>query len=122
MVVSSSRSGRVAFGCLLSLGIIALILYAGAKLGPPWLHYQQYRDEMRNEARYAVSLPDSVIRARLGERADSLGLPDAAKRITIRKGLHPSTVTISSDYTVVIDLFLLGKKTLHFHPSAGEPL
>ncbi len=110
--------GRGALGCLGSLLVLAALIYAGFIFGPPWLRYQQYRDEMKTEARFSISLPDSVIRSRLAVRADSLRLPAAARKISIvRHGGSPPTIIISAAYDEHLHLLLLGTRTLHFKPS-----
>lgn len=100
-----------------------LIVYFGARFIPPWMHYQQFRDEMRSDARFGTTLTDSVIRIRLVAQADTLGLPPEAKRIVIRRrGGRPPTITISAEYIVKINLPIFGIKLLHFKPKAEEPL
>jgi len=118
VTVWRDRRGRGALGCLGSLVVLALLIYAGFIFGPPWLRYQQFRDEMKTEARFSISLPDSVIRARLAVRADSLRLPAAARRVTIvRRGGSPPTITISAAYDEHLHLLFLGERTLHFKPT-----
>ncbi len=118
VTIWQDRAGRGALGCLTSLVVLAVLIYAGFVLGPPWLSYQQYRDEMKTEARFSVSLPDSVIRARLAVRADSLRLPEAARKVTIvRHGGSPPMIRIAADYRVHVWFLLLGERTLHFKPS-----
>jgi hypothetical protein len=116
------RRGGSRFGCTVLLLLFAAVVYAGFTLGPPWLRYQQYRDEMRTNARFAVTLPDSVIRSRLLERADSLRLPKAARQIVIRHTVRPDMIRISAEYDEYVDFIFLGRKKLHFHPSVEEPL
>lgn len=116
------RRGNSRFGCTVLLLVFLAVVYAGFTLGRPWLRYQQYRDEMRTNARFAVTLPDSVIRARLLERADSLRMPKEARRIVIQRTSSPDMIRISADYDEYVDLLFVGRKKLHFHPSVEEPL
>jgi hypothetical protein len=117
------RAGRGGAGCLISVVLLVLVGYMGIKLIPPYMRYQQFRDEMRTEARFATTMNDSTIRNVLVARADTLGLPPAAKRITIaRRGGHPSTITISAEYTERVDLPIFGVKVLHYKPSAESTL
>lgn len=90
---------------------------------PPWLRYEQFDAEMRSNARFAVTLPDSVIRVRLASQVDSLGLPPGAKMISIqRHGSHPAVITIRSEYDELVTLPIFGAKKLHFKAHAEEPL
>src|SRR5262245_3545219 len=94
-----NRRGGGALGCLGSIVVLATLVYAGFKLGPPWLRYQRFRDEMKQDAQFAISLPDSVIRNRLFLRADSLGLPPEAKKLLrIHRTRSPRIITITSEY------------------------
>ncbi len=118
-----NRAGRTGIGCLGSLVIVGVVAYFGSRFIPPVLHNGQFRDEMKTEARYGASLQDSSIRIYLVAQADSLSLPPEAKKIPIRRHIgRPSTITISSEYTVKVMLPFLGVKLLHFKPTVEEPL
>jgi hypothetical protein len=121
--VTQDRAGRGGLGCLISVVILVLIGYMGMKFIPPYMRYQEFRDEMRTEARFATTMNDSTIRNTLVARADTLGLPPAARRILIsRRGGHPATVTISAEYIEEVNLPIFGVKLLHYKPSAEAPL
>ncbi len=110
-------------GCLGSIVLIIAVAYFGARFFPPWLHYEQFRDEMKTEARYGASLPDSSIKMYLLAQIDTLGLPPEAKRIIIRRRAgRPPTITISTEYTVKVNVPIFGIKLLHFKPVIEEPL
>lgn len=118
-----NRAGGTKLGCVGSLLLLGLFIYAAAKLGPPWLHYQQFRDEMRADAQFANSLPDSVIRNRLVLRADSLRLPpEAVRNLSIRRTRNPRVIVIRTQYSERIRFFLLGDKMWTFHPRVEEPI
>lgn len=118
----SGRRGAGAIGCLTTLAIIGVMIYLAVQFGRPWFRYQQFHDEMKSAARYAVTLPDSVIRARLTSRADSLGLPKEAKRLTVRRRRSPAAIEIFSEYTEIVKLPILKPFQLKFKPRAEEPL
>ena len=100
-----------------------MVAYFGARVIPHWMYYEQFRDEMKSDARFATTLPDSIIRIRLVAQADTLGLPPEAKKITIRRRMgRPPTITISAEYTVKVKFPIFGIKLLHFKPTAEEPL
>jgi hypothetical protein len=116
------RAGKAAKGCLGTIVIIVVAAYVGARVVPPWMRYEQFQDEMRANARFGTTLPDSIIRIRLVAQADTLGLPPDARRIVIRRRGGPPTITISADYSEKITLPIFGIKLLHFKPKAEEPL
>ena len=117
------RGGKSGIGCLGTIISILLIAFIGGRFIPPWLHYSQFRDEMKTEARYGASLPDSSIRMYLLAQVDSLGLPPEARKIIIRRRAgRPPTITISADYTVKVSVPIFGFKLLHFKPTVEEPL
>ena len=123
MKIPRARDGKSGIGCLGSIIITILVIYFGARFIPPFLHYQQFRDEMKTEARYGASLQDSSIRLYLLAQVDTLGLPPEARKIVIRRRAgRPATITISADYFVKINVPIFGVKLLHFKPSVEEPL
>lgn len=118
-----NRHGKGGLGCLGTIVVFGLIAWFGSRFINPYMHYEQFRDEMRSEARFGTSLPDSIILIRLRAQADTLGLPIEAKKISIRRrGGRPPTITISADYAEKITLPIFGIKLLHFKPKAEEPL
>lgn len=117
------RAGKGGIGCLGTIVVFVLVIYFGSRFIPPWVRYEQFRDEMRSNAQFATTLTDSVIRLRLVAQADTLGLPSEAMRIVIRRRVgRPSTISISAEYTERVDLPILGIKLLHFKPKAEETL
>jgi hypothetical protein len=117
-----SRRGAGTLGCLFTLVIAGAALYLAVQFGKPWFRYQQFHDVMKSQARYAISLPDSVIRARLMSSADSLGLPPAAKRLRIARERSPANITISSEYVEKVMIPIYGPVLLHFKARAEEAL
>jgi len=113
-------SGTV--GCLAWIVLGATLIFLAVQFGKPWFRYQQFRDVMKSSARYAVTLPDSVIRARLVSVADSLALPKEAKRLTIRRSVRPDKIEISSQYSEQVMLPVIGAVILRFKPRAEEAL
>ncbi len=118
--VRPDRAGRGTLGCITSIVVLILVVFLVLKFLPPWMHYEQFVDAMRDDARYGVTLPDSAIRASLMAQADTLGLPPAARRIIIRRGGIPPTIRISTEYSDTVWLPLLGPKVLHFKPAAED--
>ena len=116
------RRGGSTVGCLAWVLLAAALIFLAVQFGKPWFRYQQFRDVMKNSARYAVTLPDSVIRARLIGSADSLGLPKEAKRVTIKRSASPGQIVISAEYTERVVLPLYGPILIRFKPRAEEAL
>jgi len=100
--VVSPRRGASKIGCLLSLLIGVTVAYFGTNVGEIYLRRYRFTDAMEQEARFARSRSDDAIVRRLAAAADSLGLPDAAARVKVRRSAN--RVVISSDYTEFVEL------------------
>ena len=111
-----ARAGRSTLGCLFTLLIISAVAYFGVNVGEVYLRYYRYRDAIRQEARFGRQRSDEVIRSHLRSLADSLGLPDAARRITIRR--QPQRIVIRAQYTEIVEMPGYVRE-LHFEPE-GE--
>ncbi len=113
-----ARRGRSSLGCLTALLILAAAAYFAVNLGEVYLRAYRFEDAMKVEARFASRRTDEEIRRRLRARADSLGLPEGARTVRVRR--TPSKVVIWAEYydTVELPLFV---KDLYFNPQAeGE--
>lgn len=116
-----SRRGTSTMGCVVSLLLFAAAVYYGIHLGEPWVRYYQLMDEMRVSARLAPTLSDGVIKRRLEQKADELGLPPEAKKFQITRSGKPRKIQISSEYSETVSVPLL-THTFLFTPKAEEPL
>jgi hypothetical protein len=76
---------------------------------------------MRVSARLAPTLSDGVIRRRLEQKADDLGLPEEARKFEITRSGKPRKIIITTHYSETIDALLVSH-TFHFSPTAEEPL
>lgn len=95
-MVTRTRSGRGQMGCLVMLLFVAAVGYFGLGIGQVYWNYFQYRDRMQQEARFASSRTDGVIKRRISLFADSLGLPEGAKQVRVRRtGKH---IVIFAEY------------------------
>jgi hypothetical protein len=110
-----NREGKVRLGCLLVLLIASATAYFVWNAGEVWLRYYRYQDAMKQEARFAARNSDGVIRARLIAKADSLGLPEAARRVRIRRTRQ--SVYIWANYTETVELPLFVRE-FEFSPHA----
>ncbi len=118
----ANRRGRGLFGCLFPIILLVAFIYVAVQFGRPWFAYRQYQQEMRYVAKLNESLGDSVMVVRIRARADSLRLPNEAKRLSIRRFSEPARLEIRAEYRETVTLPIVGEKVLTFKPSAVEPL
>ena len=98
----SRRRGLGSLGCLVALMLVATVLYFGVGIGEHYVRFYQYQDAMRQEVKFAAHNSDALILRHLRERADSLGLPEAAGVVNLqREGRH---IEIESEYYVHIEI------------------
>ena len=109
-----SRRGASKLGCLFLLLIVAVVAYFGANVGEVYLRYYRYRDAMRQEGRFARQNTDEQIRRHLRSFADSIGLPDEAGHVSVRRSAN--RISISADYHEVVELPLF-IRSFRFVPS-----
>jgi hypothetical protein len=101
-MVGSPRSGKSAYGCLIFILVIGATLYFGFNIGNVYWRAYQFQDAMTQESRFAARNGNEVILAHLRAQADSLGLPDGAQKIQIRR--KPNQIWIWSDYIDTVEL------------------
>jgi hypothetical protein len=118
----ANRHGRGLLGCLFPIVLLVGFIYVGIQFGRPWFAYRQFQDEMRSVAKMSETLTDSAMTHRIQSRADSLGLPPEAKRLSIRRLPDPARLEIRSQYEQTVKLPLLGPKVITFKPNAVEPI
>lgn len=94
----TGRAGKVRWGCLVSLALLAAAIYYGVPIARTYLDYYQMKDEMNVQARFAVNINDDAIRRRLQAKAEELGLPAEAGRITIRRRPRPREIVITTTW------------------------
>ncbi|MFI5245002.1 MAG: hypothetical protein ACHQQR_07235 [Gemmatimonadales bacterium] len=95
--------------------ILTAVIYFGFNFGEAYFTFYRYQDRMKSEARFAVNIPDATIKMRIAAFADSLGLPDPANKVVVRRGEHD--IFIYANYTVRIELPRYVRE-IHFNPSA----
>jgi hypothetical protein len=120
---AANRRGRGTLGCLAPLVLLALLLYLGVKFGRPWFADEQFQDEVRSTAKFASTLSDSAMRARIVAQADSLHLPPAAKtNLRINRLTNPSRVLVETHYDVEVILPFIDPVKLKFKVHAEDGL
>lgn len=122
MVTTQTRRGGSTLGCLFTLALLGSAAYVALLFARPWFANQQFRDDFQVAARFASTTSDSAIRVRLVARADSLGLPKEAKRITIRRFANEGIVRIATRYEVAVEVPIIGTRVMNFDLSVEEPL
>jgi hypothetical protein len=101
-MVRRSRSGKSSYGCLVFIVFVGAVLYFGFSIGNVYWRAYQFQDAMTQESRFAARNGNEIIIAHLRAQADSLGLPEGAKKIQIRR--KPSQIWIWSEYIEVVPL------------------
>ena len=109
------RAGASTLGCLVLLLIVAALAYFAVNVGEVYWRSYQFGDAMRQEARFAARNSDDIIRGRLRAKADSLGLPEGAQHIRIRRSPHH--ISIWTEYYDNVELPLVVKE-VYFNPQA----
>lgn len=107
---------------VLTIAILGATIFVAVKILPPYFANYQFEDAVKSEARFALSgyprKTEDDIRNDVWKKAQELGIP-LAKRESIQIVLNQGNVTISTDYTVPIDL-LVYQFDLQFHPHANN--
>jgi len=88
--------GATRLGCLFALLLLVAAAYFARDVAPIYVHYYQFRDAMTQEANFAQHHTDADIAGRLQAVADSLGLPDPAGAVQIRR--TDAGISIGSTY------------------------
>jgi len=114
-----SRRGWSSLGCLFAMLLVAAAAYFGLNAGEAYWRYYQYTDAMKQELKFNGIRPDSLILAHLWAQADSIGLPEDAKDISIDRDPKDRTISVSADYTEQIELPLTVRSVV-FHPHAED--
>ena len=109
------RAGAGRLGCLVGLLLLVTVVYFGFNIGEVYFRYYRLKDAMEQEVRFAETHSDSSIKAHMRAVADSLGLPEAAGRVSIER--TNSRVVISSDYSEHVELPMFVRE-FHFKPRA----
>jgi hypothetical protein len=114
--VVTNRRGASKIGCLFSVLILAGAAYYGLKIAQVYYNASSYENVMKASVRVAEVSTDKQIQDKILAEADTLGLPDEAKEITlVRTGRH---IEVSAEYDVTVEL-PFKKKTFHFAPTAA---
>ena len=104
---------------ILALVLLGAACYAGSKVVPPYYANAQLADRMRQEARFARAEDRSAEQLRdiIFREAENQDIP--LRREDIQVQTLPSSVLISADYDVTVDLPFT-QLSWHFHPSSDR--
>ena len=120
-MVTPARRGASSLGCLFSLLVVVAIVYFGINIGRVYWRFYEYQDDIRQEVRFAGAgqRTNDQILTHLRASADSLGLPEAARNVSIRR--TAKSISIESDYYESVE-FPMYVREIHFNPRAEGPL
>ncbi len=113
------RRGWTPLGCLFTLAVLGCAIYVGVTFGHVYWRFYQYQVDMRQEVKFAAKSTNEQFLARIRANADSLGMPDDASRINIRR--DPNGITIESEYTETVHLPHYSRE-IKFRPHAEGPI
>jgi hypothetical protein len=118
--VVKNRVGMTKMGCLLVLLLAVAAVYVAIPIGETYFRYLEYKDAMRQEARFRSGLPNERIIRNLKIQVDSLGLPEEAGIVTITR--KDGQITIEAEYEESV--FIPGTekvvKVLRFQPRVTD--
>ena len=107
--------GASTLGCLFTMVVLGAIAYFGVNVGRVYWRFYEYQDDIRQEVRFASQHTNDQIRTALRASADSLGLPEAAGKILIRR--NDTSISVEAEYYENVELPMYVKE-LYFHPHA----
>ena len=119
MQADRPQRGFISFSGIISLVVLAVGIFLGFRLIPPYVSNYQLQDSIQNLtliASYSPMGEQEILKA-VVSRANSYGIDLPAKQVTVHKG--SGSVVIVAQYTVPVDL-LMYRVELHFAPSASN--
>ena len=99
----SDERGEGKLGLLIAVVVFSVAIFLGVKIIPVRIDAYEFRDVLRQEARFAaVRSADSKVADRIMKKAQDMELPLNKKDLTVSR--TNSKVTITAKYEVPIDL------------------
>jgi hypothetical protein len=99
----TSEKGEGRVGLMITLIIVGVAIFLGAKVIPVRIAAYEFRDVLREEARYgAVRNSDDIVTKRILDKAAELEIPLDKKNLKVSR--TPSQMVISATYEQPIDL------------------
>ena len=109
------RRGASKLGCLFRLLLMAAVLYFGANVAEVYTRFYRFQDVMEQEAQYRSRKTIPEIRQRFIFLADSMGMPEDAGIVIVRKTAHEIFIESHYDDEIVLPGF---RREVHFEPKA----
>ena len=108
-----ARRGATKLGCLVWLLFTSALGYFGYPAGEKYIRYLKYKDAMEQELIHRAQRPLPEIRARMRFIADSLGLPEDAGIVVVKRTGREISIEAHYDETFDLPGF---KRDVHFEP------
>ena len=89
-----------------SLGLLAVLIYSGWQLIPPYFYHYQFQDAIDNEARissYSNSRTEDDIKNSVLKKAQDLEIPLTPEEVQVQR-LPNNVIYIETHYSVHVDL------------------
>ncbi|HXX18953.1 MAG TPA: hypothetical protein VEJ46_06090 [Candidatus Acidoferrum sp.] len=120
---AARERGGSKLNLIITLLVLAAIIFAGVKLVPVYFANYQFQDAMQTEARFALSsYPRKSIddiRDDIFKKAQELSIPTKKESIRVIVDGTSGNVDISVDYVVTVDMAVY-QWTHEFHPHADN--
>ena len=91
---------------LFTFGLVAVLIYCGWQVVPPFFYNYQFQDAVDNEARidsYTNSRTEDDIRNSVMKKAEDLEIPLAANQVQVQR-LPNNVIYIEANYSVHVNL------------------
>ena len=114
-----NQPGTSRLGCLFTIMVLGAAAFVGKNVGEVYFRSYRLRDYVKEQALFAPVLSDVVIRRRLVDFSDYLGLDLGPRDWLIRRTSSPRQITIKAQYedSIVIEVFAMRKVwKMHFKP------
>jgi hypothetical protein len=103
---SSGQCGEIRAGALISLALLAFVVYESFKFVPVMFAQYSFKDAVVEEAKFAVMKKAETVRDSLLKRAQELNLPIEAGMIKVTR--QPTRTRIEVNYRLSVE-WLPGK-------------
>ena len=98
----SSERGEGRLGLIVALALLGVAFFVGIKIIPVRVNAYEFRDFMRDQARFASNIQNEEIRKRIIEKAGELRIPLDKKNLRIFRSKNE--VSIRATFEQPIDL------------------
>lgn len=113
------RRGGALAGCLVWAVFLVAAVYGASEIGAPYYRYYRYDDMATQQVHFATIRTDSAMRLALWATADSLGLPDSAYDVNIRRTANRVDISAAYDDWWAVPGY---RRQVHFQVDESAPL